>query len=91
MFIGLDSEYKQDKCFGKNFGLNRAKPVKLGKHFVSKKRRGKNRIEESHVNGYYVPFLQQLESFLSMPEVQDLLHEGQRPSNFVKWFLCIQP
>jgi hypothetical protein len=88
MFSGLDSEYRQDKFFETWFGLNEARPVMLGKQFVARRERGRYRVKQSTVNGYFVPFLKQLESLLSMPEVEDALHDSRGSSNFVTDVSC---
>ena len=69
MFEDLDSDYKREKFFQRELGAVYPKPVKMGTRITNKKTKGRYRIVQEPVHGFYVPFLEQLSTLLSMPEV----------------------
>jgi hypothetical protein len=83
MFASIDTVYKQNKYFKEKLSLNMPIPVKLGERFKCKKVKGKRKMVKADVLGYYVPFLKQVESLLSMPEIADVLASSDGNSELV--------
>ena len=81
MFEQVDTTYKQNKFFKEKFGMNMPVPIKLGEKFVCKRVGSRRKIVKTDVFGYVVPFLQQVETLLSMPEMVDILadNHSERP------------
>jgi hypothetical protein len=63
MFSSLYSAYKRNKFYEVNFGVTVPVAVRMIEKFIAKKVRGMQKF--SKFNGYYVPFIKQLESLLS--------------------------
>lgn len=79
-FQGLDSEFLQEKCFVEDLGYVKPRSVKLGEMYVQKKVRRQFRIVLKEICGFYVPFFDQLQELLKMPEVQESLNIQARQS-----------
>lgn len=74
-FSELDTKYKRDKFLKVKLGAVVPKAVRMGDHVTRKKRKGKSRLTKTIDYGYIVPFLENLQSLLSMPEIQECLND----------------
>jgi len=70
LFDGLESNFKQEQFFERNFSYVKPIAVKLGEREVLRKHCGKFVPTKRNAVGYCVPFLSQLSALLSMSEVQ---------------------
>lgn len=65
-FSGLTTRHMRTKYYHENFGYIAPKDVILGRSL----KRQKGHIKTVQDRGYYIPFLETIETLLSMPEVQ---------------------
>ena len=70
-FSELDTKYKRERYLKYQLGAVMPQPVVMGEHVARAKRNGRSKLLTKKDTGYYVPFLENLRSFLSMPEVQN--------------------
>jgi len=86
MFSSLDTQFKRNKFFESNFDLIMPIAVKKGEKIVTKKVNRKQKLVKVDVNVDVdvVPFLKQLESLLSMPEVVEILNTESDEPDFVQ-------
>ena len=75
-FSELDTKHKRKRYIEQQLGAIMTKAVVMGQHIARKKYRGKSKLTTKPVCGYFVPFLDNLQSLLSMPEVQACLSNG---------------
>lgn len=76
-FAELDSHYKREKYIKQHFGSVMPEAVAMGDHLARKKYKGSYKLSKKTDYGYFVPFLDNLKSLLSMPEVQACLKEAR--------------
>ena len=76
-FEELDSHYKREKYMKQHFGAVMPEAVVMGDHLARKKHQGSYKLSKKTDYGHFVPFLKNLKSLLSMPEVQACLKESR--------------
>lgn len=82
LFNGLETHFKQNAYFKKYMGYIPPQTVKLGEKTVRSKLKGKLAYRKRDMIGYIVPFLEQLQSLLKMPEVcQYIFNENETKSH----------
>ena len=72
----VDTKHKRDKYLEQKMGAVMPRPIVMGEHIARRKHKGKTKFSTKKGYGYVVPFLDNLQSFLSMPEVQSCLSNG---------------
>ena len=73
MFKNLGTDYLREKFYKDSLNLIEAERVFLGSKFKLTNRKGRRKFSKVHVYGYRVPFLKNVESLLSLPEVQEMI------------------
>lgn len=85
-FNELETEYLQENYCQKTLGLIKPVAVKLGQTTGTKKVRQKTRFAIKECVGYFIPFLEQLETLLCMPEVKSHLDMERAPGEMLTDF-----